>query len=69
MMLGPTHGDAQRCAHVVRMLEAKLAGDLEQKVKQQVGWKQVENRWIGVRVAKKMQNPQYLGGVPGTLIG
>ena len=55
--------------HVVRMLEAKLAGDLEQKVKQQVGWKQGDNRWIGVHVDKKMQNPQYLGGVPGTLIG
>ena len=51
--------------HVVRMLEAKLNDDMEQKVKQQVGWKQMDNRWIGVRVGKKMQNPQYVGGIPG----
>ena len=51
--------------HVVRMLEAKLKGGLEQKVKQQVGWKQMDDRWIGVHVSKKMQNPQYVGGIAG----
>ena len=55
--------------HVVRMLEAKLNGDLEHKVKQQVGWKQVDNRWIGVRVGKKMQNPSMSATFLGTLIG
>ena len=51
--------------HVVRMLEAKLNDYMEQKVRQQVGWKQMDNRWIGVHVSKKMQNPQYVGGIPG----
>ena len=44
---------------MVRVLEAKLLDDLQMKAGYQVGWKQEENRWIGVHLAKKLQTTDW----------
>ena len=31
-----------------------------------MGWKKVEDRWIGVHLGKTFQNPQYVGDIPST---
>ena len=51
---------------MVRVLEAKLLDDLQMKARYQVGWKQEENKWIGVHLAKKLQTPQFVGEIPST---
>ena len=50
----------------VRVLEAKLLDDLQMKARYQVGWKQNEDKWIGVHLAKKLQTPQFVGEIPST---
>ena len=51
---------------MVRVLEAKLLDDLQMTARDQVGWKQVDNRWVGVHLAKKFQTPQFVGEIPST---
>ena len=52
---------------MVRVLEAKLKEDLEEKTRFQVGWKSFEDRWIGIHLAKTFQNPQYVGNIPSSV--
>ena len=51
---------------MVRVLEARLMGSLQMKARYQVGWKQEENRWYGVHLAKRLQTPQFVGEIPST---
>ena len=50
----------------IRVLEAKLKQDLEEKIKYQVGWRKAEDRWIGVHLGKTFQSPQYVGDISST---
>ena len=52
---------------VVRVLEAKLKEDLEEKARFQTGWKDLGDRWIGIHLAKTFQNPQYVGSIPSAV--
>ena len=51
---------------MVRVLEARLKDDLQLKARYQVGWKQEENKWYGVHLAKRLQTPQFVGEIPFT---
>lgn len=52
---------------MVRVLEAKLLEGLSQKARYQVWWKQDENKWFGVHLARKLQTAG--GGREWTAIG
>ena len=52
---------------MVRVLEAKLLDGLQMKARYQVGWKQDEDKWIGVHLARKLQTPQFVGEIPSTV--
>ena len=51
---------------MVRVLEAKLLDGLQMKL-DTIGWKQDEDKWIGVNLAKKLQSPQFVGETPSTM--
>ena len=53
----------QTVPYVVRVLEAKLTKELEDKARAQSGWARSGDRWIGIHLGRKLQTPQYHGEI------
>ena len=53
----------QEAPNVVRMLEVKMEKELEDRADSQTGWQLSNGAWIGVRLARHYQDPQYVKGI------
>ena len=49
---------------MLRVLEAKLKEELEEKTKYQVGWTRFEDKWVGVHLGKVLPEPAVCGRHP-----
>ena len=60
-------GSVRTISMELRVLEAKLKEDLEEKTRLQTGWRCFGDRWIGIHLGKTFQNPQYVGDIPSAV--